>query len=47
MNIRQEFRPKLQEVGNRLRASIGEELGKIVAVLKPAGIVAERPERVE
>ena len=47
MNIRQEFRPKIQEVGDRLRTSIGEEVGKIVAVLKPAGVVAERPARVE
>ena len=47
MNIRQEFRPKIQEVGNNLRTSIGEEVGKIVAVLRPAGAVAERPERVE
>jgi Spy/CpxP family protein refolding chaperone len=47
MNIRQEFRPKIQELGNQLRTSIGEEVGKIVAVLKPAGVVAERPERVE
>jgi Spy/CpxP family protein refolding chaperone len=47
MNVRQEFRPKLQELGNQLRTSIGEEVGKIVAVLRPAGVVAERPERVE
>jgi Spy/CpxP family protein refolding chaperone len=46
-NIRQEFRPKIQELGNQLRTSIGEEVGRIVAVLKPAGVVAERPERVE
>jgi Spy/CpxP family protein refolding chaperone len=45
MNIRQEFRPKIQEVGDSLRTSIGDEVGKIVAVLKPAGLVAERPER--
>lgn len=42
MKIRQEFRPKIQEAGNRLRASIGEEVGKIVAVLKPAESVAQR-----
>jgi Spy/CpxP family protein refolding chaperone len=46
-NLRQEYRPKLQELGNQLRTSIGEEVGKIVAVLKPTGAVAERPERVE
>jgi Spy/CpxP family protein refolding chaperone len=47
MNIRQEFRPKIQEVGNALRTEIGEEVGKIVAALKPAGVVAERPETVK
>jgi len=47
MNIRQEFRPKIQEAGNALRTSIGEEIGKILVVLKPAGVVAERPERVK
>jgi Spy/CpxP family protein refolding chaperone len=47
MNIRQEFRPKIQETGNNLRNSLSEEIGKIVAVLKPAGVVAERPERVK
>jgi len=47
MNIRQEFRPKIQEAGNALRTEIGEEVGKIVAVLKPAGVVAERPETVK
>ena len=47
MNIRQEFRPKIQEAGNTLRTEIGEEVGKIVAVLKPAGVVAERPETVK
>jgi len=47
MNIRQEFQPKIREAGNTLRTSIGEEVGKIVAVLKPAGVVAERPERVK
>jgi Spy/CpxP family protein refolding chaperone len=46
MNIRQEFRPKIQEAGNQLRTEIGEEIGKIVAVLKPTGVVAERPESV-
>jgi Spy/CpxP family protein refolding chaperone len=43
MSIRQEFRPKIQETGNQLRSSIGEELGKIVDVLKNRGPVAERP----
>jgi Spy/CpxP family protein refolding chaperone len=47
MNIRQEYRPKLQELGNQLRTAIGEEVQKVVAVLKPTGAVAERPERVE
>jgi Spy/CpxP family protein refolding chaperone len=47
MEIRQEYRPKIQELGNRLRTAIGEEVGKIVAILKPTGAVAERPERVE
>jgi Spy/CpxP family protein refolding chaperone len=47
MNIRREFRPKIQEAGNALRTEIGEEVGKIVAVLKPAGVVAERPETVK
>ena len=46
MSIRQEFRPKVQEAGNRLRSVIGEELGKIVDVVKPASVVAERPENV-
>jgi Spy/CpxP family protein refolding chaperone len=46
MNIRQEFRPKIQEAGNGLRSVIREELGKIVDVVKPAGVVAERPENV-
>ena len=46
-NIRQEFRPKIQEAGNNLRTAIGEEVRKIVAVLRPTGAVAERPERVE
>jgi Spy/CpxP family protein refolding chaperone len=47
MNIRQEYRPKLQELGNQLRTAIGEEVQKVVAILKPTGAVAERPERVE
>jgi Spy/CpxP family protein refolding chaperone len=47
MNIRQEYRPKLQELGNQLRTAIAEEVQKVVAVLKPTGAVAERPERVE
>jgi Spy/CpxP family protein refolding chaperone len=47
MEIRQEFRPKIQELGNNLRTSIGEEVTKIVNVIKPAGVVAERPERVQ
>jgi Spy/CpxP family protein refolding chaperone len=46
MKIRQEFRPKIHEVGNNLRATIGEEARKIVEVLKPAGSVAQRPESV-
>ena len=46
-NIRQEFRPKIQEAGNNLRTAIGEEVRKIVAVLRPAGALAERPERAE
>ena len=46
-NIRQEYRPKVQELGNQLRTLIGEEVRKIVTVLKPTGVVAERPERVE
>jgi len=32
--IRQEFRPKIQEAGNKLRALVREEVHKIVAVLK-------------
>jgi Spy/CpxP family protein refolding chaperone len=47
MSIRQEYRPKIQAAGDQLRASISEEVGKIVTVLKPTGVVAERPERVE
>ena len=46
-NIRQEFRPKIQEAGNNLRTAIGEEVRKTVAVLRPAGALAERPERAE
>src|SRR5262249_42344734 len=46
MQIRQEFRPKIQEVGNNLRSTIGEEARKIVEALKPAGGVAQRPESV-
>jgi Spy/CpxP family protein refolding chaperone len=46
MKIRQEFRPKIHEVGNNLRATIGEEARKIVEVLKPAGGVAQRPESI-
>jgi Spy/CpxP family protein refolding chaperone len=32
--IREEYRPKVQEAGNKLRASIREEVEKIVAVIK-------------
>lgn len=32
--IRKEFRPKVQEVGNRLRAAIRDEVEQIVAVIK-------------
>jgi Spy/CpxP family protein refolding chaperone len=32
--IRQEYRPKVQEAGNKLRATIREEVHKIIAVLK-------------
>ena len=39
MNIRQEFRPKIQEAGNGRRSVIGEELGKIVDVVIPASVV--------
>jgi Spy/CpxP family protein refolding chaperone len=31
--IRKEFRPKVQEAGNKLRATVREEMAKIVAVL--------------
>jgi Spy/CpxP family protein refolding chaperone len=34
MEIRKEFRPKVHEAGNRLRAVVREELAKIVAVMK-------------
>jgi Spy/CpxP family protein refolding chaperone len=47
MQVRQEYGPKIQELGNKLRSSITDEVGKVVEVLKPAGLVAERPERVE
>ena len=47
MKIRQEFRPKIHEVGNRLRTAIAEEVGKTVDVLKRAGVVAERREQVK
>jgi Spy/CpxP family protein refolding chaperone len=33
-DIRKEFRPKVQEAGNNLRATVREELEQIVAVLK-------------
>jgi Spy/CpxP family protein refolding chaperone len=33
-DIRNEFRPKVQEVGNRLRASIRDEVERITAVIK-------------
>jgi Spy/CpxP family protein refolding chaperone len=33
-DIREVYRPKVHEAGNKLRAAIGEELGAIVAVLK-------------
>ena len=32
--IRKEYRPKVQEAGNKLRAAIREEVEMIVAVLK-------------
>jgi Spy/CpxP family protein refolding chaperone len=47
MQVRQEYGPRIQELGNKLRGSISDEVGKVVEVLKPAGLVAERPERVE
>jgi Spy/CpxP family protein refolding chaperone len=33
-NIRQEYRPKVQEAGNKLRAAVRDEMGMIVAVIK-------------
>lgn len=33
-DIRQEYRPRIQEAGNKLRAAIREELGQIAAVIK-------------
>jgi periplasmic protein CpxP/Spy len=48
MNIRQEYRPKIQEAGDKLRASVGEEVQKIVGVLDPERArLAERPQRTE
>ena len=38
---------KDSEVGNRLRSLIGEEVEKLVVVLRPAGVVAERPDRAK
>jgi Spy/CpxP family protein refolding chaperone len=34
MEIRKEYRPKVQEAGNKLRAAVREEVEKIAAVLK-------------
>ena len=34
MEIREEFRPKVQEAGNKLRATVREEVEAIVAVIK-------------
>jgi Spy/CpxP family protein refolding chaperone len=34
MEIRKEYRPKVQEAGNKLRAMVREEVEQIVAVLK-------------
>jgi Spy/CpxP family protein refolding chaperone len=34
-DIRKEYRPKVQEAGNKLRETIREEVGQIIAVLKP------------
>jgi Spy/CpxP family protein refolding chaperone len=34
MEIRKEYRPKVHEAGNKLRAAVREELHMIVAVLK-------------
>jgi Spy/CpxP family protein refolding chaperone len=48
MNIRQEFRPKIQEAGDKLRATIGDEVQKIVIALDPERArLAERPQRTE
>jgi F0F1-type ATP synthase membrane subunit b/b' len=47
MKIRQEFHPKIKEAGDRLRSSVREEVGKIVTVIQPTGVVAERAQRVE
>jgi Spy/CpxP family protein refolding chaperone len=33
-DIRKEYRPKVQENGNKLRATVREEVEQIVAVLK-------------
>jgi hypothetical protein len=33
-DIRKEFRPKVHEAGNKLRAAVREEVEQIVAVLK-------------
>jgi len=33
-DIRKEYRPKVQEAGNKLRATVREEMGQIVAVIK-------------
>jgi Spy/CpxP family protein refolding chaperone len=32
--VRQEFRPRIHEAGNRLRASVRDELERILAVIK-------------
>jgi Spy/CpxP family protein refolding chaperone len=34
-DIRKDYRPKVQEAGNKLRETIRDEIGQIVAVLKP------------
>jgi len=33
-DIRKEYRPKVQEAGNKLRATVREEMDKILAVIK-------------
>ena len=33
-DIRKEYRPKVQEAGNKLRAAVKEEVERIVAVIK-------------